>query len=89
MQMLSFYHRNDVSANIKNARYSTYIGFAILLVVLLVSPVIICLVRNATNTIQVLMVMIMILKNKLLMCTRDTIISFRFTLAIYPKKPKS
>lgn len=36
-----------------NAKYSTYIGVAILAVVLIVSPVIIFLVRNATNTIQV------------------------------------
>lgn len=36
-----------------NAKYSTYIGVAILAVVLVLSPIIIFLVRNATNTIQV------------------------------------
>lgn len=36
-----------------NAKYSTYIGCAILAVVLVLSPLIIFLVRNATNTIQV------------------------------------
>lgn len=46
-------YRNDVNENITNAKYSTYIGVAILAVVLVVSPVIIFLVRNATNTIQV------------------------------------
>lgn len=44
---------DDVNSNITNAKYSTYIGIAILAVVLVVSPVIIFLVRNATNTIQV------------------------------------
>lgn len=45
--------RNDVNSNIQKASNSTYIGIAILVVVLLVSPIIIFLVRNATNTIQV------------------------------------
>lgn len=57
MILLSIVHgfssRDDVNSNIMNAKYSTYIGVAILAVVLIVSPVIIFLVRNATNTIQV------------------------------------
>lgn len=44
---------NDVNMNIKDAKYRTYIGIAIVVVVLLVSPIIIFLVKNATNTIQV------------------------------------
>ncbi|XP_055303839.1 uncharacterized protein LOC129569215 isoform X2 [Sitodiplosis mosellana] len=44
---------DDVNSNIINAKYRTYIGIAILAVVLVVSPVIIFLVRNATNTIQI------------------------------------
>lgn len=44
---------NDVNRNIKDAKYRTYIGIAIVVVVLLVSPIIIFLVKNATNTIQV------------------------------------
>lgn len=44
---------NDVNMNIKDAKYCTYIGIAIVVVVLLVSPIIIFLVKNATNTIQV------------------------------------
>lgn len=51
--VVSFSQRDDVYMNIKNAKYSTYIGVAILAVVLVVSPIIIFLVRNATNTIQV------------------------------------
>ncbi|XP_031627256.1 uncharacterized protein LOC116343374 [Contarinia nasturtii] len=43
----------DVNTNINKAKYSTYIGVAILVIVLVVSPVIIFLVRNATNTIQI------------------------------------
>lgn len=44
---------NDVNKNITDAKYRTYIGIAIVVVVLLVSPIIIFLVKNATNTIQV------------------------------------
>lgn len=47
------FHSDDVNSNITNAKYSTYAGIFILAVVLVVSPVIIFLVRNATNTIQV------------------------------------
>lgn len=43
----------DVKLNINDAKYRTYIGIAIVVVVLLVSPIIILLVKNATNTIQV------------------------------------
>lgn len=43
----------DVKMNINDAKYRTYIGIAIVVVVLLVSPIIILLVKNATNTIQV------------------------------------
>lgn len=43
----------DVKMNIIDAKYRTYIGVAIVVVVLLVSPIIILLVKNATNTIQV------------------------------------
>lgn len=50
---LFWFYRDDVNSNIMDAKYSTYIGCAILAVVLVVSPVIIFLVRNATNTIQV------------------------------------
>lgn len=50
---LFWFCRDDVNSNIMDAKYSTYIGCAILAVVLVVSPVIIFLVRNATNTIQV------------------------------------
>lgn len=50
---LEYAFRDDVFTNITNAKYSTYIGVAILVVVLVVSPIIIFLVRNATNTIQV------------------------------------
>lgn len=46
-------HRNDVIAKIRRASNSEAIGISILVVVLLVSPVIIFLVRNAANTIQV------------------------------------
>lgn len=45
--------RNDVLANIQKASNREAIGVSILVVVLLVSPVIIFLVRNAAATIQV------------------------------------
>lgn len=48
-----FFHRNDVIAKIRRASNSEAVGISILVVVLLVSPVIIFLVRNAANTIQV------------------------------------
>lgn len=44
---------SDVKENIRDAKYRTYIGIAIVVIVLLVSPIIIFLVKNATNTIQV------------------------------------
>ncbi|XP_037028069.1 uncharacterized protein LOC119068546 [Bradysia coprophila] len=44
--------RNDVTAKIRRASNSEAVGISILVVVLLVSPVIIFLVRNAANTIQ-------------------------------------
>ncbi|KAJ6638428.1 Atrial natriuretic peptide receptor 1, partial [Pseudolycoriella hygida] len=44
--------RNDVIAKIRRASNSEAVGISILVVVLLVSPVIIFLVRNAANTIQ-------------------------------------
>lgn len=45
--------RNDVLDNIRKASNREAIGVSILVVVLLVSPVIILLVRNAAATIQV------------------------------------
>lgn len=45
--------REDMAQNIHEASNSTAIGIAILVVVLVLSPLIIFLVRNAASTIQV------------------------------------
>lgn len=45
--------REDMTHNIHEASNSTAIGIAILVVVLVLSPLIIFLVRNAASTIQV------------------------------------
>lgn len=50
--MFFFCLRDDVYANIEHASSREAIGISILVVVLLVSPVIILLVRNAAATIQ-------------------------------------
>lgn len=47
------YIRDDVNKYLHDANNSMYIGIAILVVVLIVSPVIIILVRNAVATIQI------------------------------------
>jgi hypothetical protein len=42
-----------VEADLENANNQEYVGIAILILVLMVSPIIILLVRNAVTTIQV------------------------------------
>lgn len=48
-----FVFRADMTQSMRQASNSTAIGITIVAVVLILSPIIICLVRNATSTIQV------------------------------------
>lgn len=50
--MIFFYHRKYVDADLKEAANKEGIGIAILIIVLVISPIIIVLVRNAVATIQ-------------------------------------
>lgn len=48
-----FFHRDSVEISINEASQKEMLGMTILVVVLVLSPVIIALVKNAVNTIQV------------------------------------